>query len=600
MNGLHWEIRSVLMTLTIGYINSGLVSFVQEHYRTLLSYSAVWFNRATNKVVYRRPSKIISLKEKLAILRQFESGTSRRDVANIFKCSQSTISRILVNKESIIEEAKNCNGDIRENLTAINYAYKELYKALTKWAREMKQTDAEITVHMARNKAEEVSLNMGRQLTPSKAWLYKWREREGVVFSRKKQEQHLQDFLEKQDKQPPHLKNLNKESITEKAKDFTIKNLNDSMKHCHNPRIKRRYTKRLPIIDASGMICRSRKEKNYLTLLQKLEILQRLKNGERKSDLGLEYNLSQSALTQVVNDEEKILEFAAKGQNLQMKIVRSGIFREGEIELNKWVLLKMAKGVNVTRTQVINRAKKIAERLKINFKASTGWLEKWKARMNMDFNENQILHRKIPTYLGNEDNSHSGLHEDEHQSDMVYDQFESEDIKPKVDVCHVNAISPEVNAMETELLTPQQFYLKTIQNDRLAGQSLGECEKEPRELEERDIKPLINVSPPLDCTLQTQSVLAKSCETSKYQPLQQNKKLAEQGEEHLDIKPLISLDPVEEHLPNTKESFKDQVHSWLQRYNIENSAAEELLDILKAHLDNKSANERNHTIEQRN
>ena len=531
--------------------------------------------------MYRRPCKIISPKEKLAILKQFESGTSRRDVANIFKCSQSTISRILVNKESIIEEAKNCNGDIKENLTAINYAYKELYKALTKWAKEMKETDAEITVHMARNKAEEVSRNMGRQLTPSKAWLYKWKEREGVVFARK-----TRDFLEKQDEQPTHLKKLNKESITEKAKDFTIKNLNDSIKRCHKPRIKRRYTKRLPIIDASGMICRSRKEKNYLTLLQKLEILQRLKNGERKSDLGLEYNLSQSALTQMVNDEGKILQLVAKGQNLQMKIVRSGIFREGEIELNKWVLLKLAKGVSLTRTQVINRAKKIAERLNINFKASTGWLEKWKARMNMEFNENQILYRKIPSYLGNEDNSHSGLYEDEQQAEMVYDHFESEDIKPEVGECNFNAISPKVNAMETELLTPQQFYLKTIQNDRLAVQRFGEVEKEQYELEERDIKPLISDSPPLDCTLQTQSNLPKSCEISINQSLQQN------IGENLDMKPLICLDPVEEPLPNTKESLQNQVHSWLQRYNIENSAAKELLDILKTHLGNKSVNEK--------
>ena len=545
--------------------------------------------------MYRRPCKIISPKEKLAILKQFESGTSRRDIANIFKCSQSTITRILVNKESIIEEAKNSNDDIRENLTAINYPYRELYKALTKWAKEMKENDTEITVHMARNKAEELSCNMGRQQAPSKAWLYKWKEREGIVFARRTREpeQYLQDFLEKKDKQHSHLKNVNKEYMTEKAKDFTIKNLNNSIKHCQKPRIKRRYTKKLPIIDASGMICRSRKEKNYLTLLQKLEILQRLRNGERKSDLGLEYNLSQSALTQVVNDEEKILQLVAKGQNLQMKIVRSGIFREGEIELNKWVQLKMAKGVSLTRTQVINRAKKIAECLNINFKASTGWLEKWKARMNMEFNENQLLYRKIPTYLENEDNNHSGLCEDEQQTDMACDLFESEDIKPEVGECNFYANSPKVKAMETELLTPQQFYLKTIQNDRLSVQRRGEFEKEQCELEERDIKPFISDSPPLDCSFQVQSVLSESCTSSKNQSLQQNIG-------NLDIKPLISSDPVEESLPNTTESFQDQVHSWLQRYNIENSAAKELLDILKTHLGNKSVNEMNNPIEQGN
>lgn len=539
----------------------------------------------------------------MAILQQFESGSSRREIEKIFKCSQSTICRILVNKESILNEARNCNGEIKDNLTANNYAYKELYRALTKWAEEMKQTGAVITAHVAREKAEELSRNMGRQLSPSNAWLYKWKEREGVVFARKTREteHRFKGFIDNHDRQTMLLENLNKESnhslevvnkktefhVEENIKHFTAKNLSNSMKGRHKSYLKRGYTKRLPIVDASGEICRSRKEKTFLTLLQKLEILQRLRNGERRPDLSLEYNLSQSALSQVINDEKKILRLAAKGQNLQMKIIRSGIFREGEIELNKWVLKKMAKGVSLTRTQVKNRAKKIAESLHINFKASTGWLEKWKARMNMDFNENQILQRKIPTYQTYESCSNS--YEEGQGSNAAHDHFEIEDIKPEIEEYNFNVITPEPNLFATELLTPQQFYLKTIQNDRLAEQRLKECKGENKEeqnvYEDNDIKPLVASPTPLDCTVAKQNSLQAS---SKHGPAEQSKDV------ELDIKPVISTPSKE------TELFHQQIHSWLQRYNIENSAAKELLDILNMHIDNLVANAISNTTEHYN
>ncbi|XP_065363698.1 uncharacterized protein LOC135956985 [Calliphora vicina] len=493
----------------------------------------------------KRPGKVITTQEKLAILKELQTGTPRREVEQMFNCSQSTISRVLLFKDTLQLETQGNATNKRES--TINY--KELDQALTLWAREMEMSNVMITADMAKQKVEELLRAMGYDQKPSTAWLYKWKARENIQFGKKTKgpEEILKEFLDKRenwhDKELAEEKNTQNESIQD--------NLEDSQ---NKSRTKREYTKRLPIMDASGVIYRSRKEKTFLTLLQKLEILQRLKNGERRSDMIIEYKLSQSAMSQIVTDEEKILKLAAGGQNLQMKRIRGGIFKGGEAELNAWVREKMEKGESLTRTQIKNRAKEIAERLKIDFKASTGWLEKWKARMNMDFNVNQILERKIPNYLTTEKEFENGLEQCE-QPDIVMDQHSDngdylqqhikeenddydEDMETQDEFCSDDMYEADV---KPELLTPQEFYLQTIKANSHNSQESNEATTEQRQeaVEEPDIKPFIGTPPHLGQSEATAPSL---------------------------------------------EILHEQVLQWLNRYNIPPLAASELLDILQPHL----------------
>ncbi|XP_037822799.1 uncharacterized protein LOC119611328 [Lucilia sericata] len=514
----------------------------------------------------KRPCKVITLKEKLAILKQLESGSSRREVELMFNCSQSTISRVLLYKDTLKQEA--LGNVISKREMSINY--KELDQSLTMWAREMQLADKQITAHMAKQKAEELLRNMGHDVKPSTAWLYKWKARENIQFAKKAKEPEeiLKEFLDKREKwqeAEEHktlndtLNESNMEGTPEKTPNESFNsNLEDSN---GKPRTKREYTKRLPIIDASGVIYRSRKEKTFLTLLQKLEILQRLKNGEKRNDLLVEYKLSQSAMSQIVVDEEKILKLAAGGQNLQMKRIRGGIFKGGEAELNAWVREKMESGESLTRTQIKNRAKEIAERLNIDFKASTGWLEKWKARMNLDFNENQVLQRKIPNYVHHEGEYENVLEQFE-QPDVVYDEyaeqpqikeeFQDNDYEEEMDT-QDEFYCDEVNETEvkTELLTPQEFYLQTIRTDSHSTPQQQQqhrvfpTQHQETEEEQPDIKPFIGTPPHLAAD---------------------------------------NVDPIQTNAPNLHE----QVLQWLNRYHIAPGAASELLDILQPHLNNDS------------
>ncbi|KAM7346505.1 uncharacterized protein ACRADG_006409 [Cochliomyia hominivorax] len=554
----------------------------------------------------KRPCKVITLQEKLAILRQLESGTSRREVEQMFNCSQSTISRVLMGKESLLQDAQNNVTNRRESLIS----YKELDQALSQWAREMKSTDSVITSKMAQQKAEELAKALGHDLRPSPAWLYKWKERENIKFAKRSKdpEEILKEFLDKREKsyemhriRQENFKRIKltkqaamnqenfKEDINKKEESFQqvttepqmlrepaetpqiMKNRpeedskNETMEDSPNkPRQKREYVKRLPMIDASGVIYRSRKEKTFLTLLQKLEILQRLKNGERRHDLIAEYKLSQSAMSQIVTDEEKILKLAAGGQNLQMKRIRGGIFKDGEAELNAWVKEKMEMGENLTRTQIKNHAKEIAERLNIDFKASTGWLEKWKVRMNLDFNENQVLQRKVPQYVPNEEDYQN------HTQDISYDpgsdneeyfhteiktelrEYDEEDYADDMETNEefsYNEVEQQPD-IKPELLTPQQFYLQTIMKD---SQQNTQTQQEEEEEEQ-----------------------------SRYEL-----ETHEEFEDQPDIKPFQGLPPhltqTEEHT-TPKETLHEKVLKWLNKYNIPPTGASELLQILQPHL----------------
>lgn len=373
--------------------------------------------------------KVITFQQKLHILKYLEAGKPRQEICERFNCCKSTIRRVMLAKQTLLQLAKRD----REGMVT----HTEIDASLSKWAHEMKQNNNTITANAVKEKAEEIARQIDKEFSPSAKWLYNWKERENVEFQGG--DEMLKGLLEKGEgedlTQPPRKKfkaSTGHEEDIRYTADSPTRNENshdisDPIGDCNSPtaavkkesnaRVLRPSPKKVPysfdtsyVLTSSG---RYRKEKTFLTLLQKLEIIQRLKNGEKRNDLINEYRLSQSAMSAIVADEKKIMKLAAFGQNLQMKRVRGGIFKDGEKELNTWVLKKIDEGETLTRTQVKTKAKEIAERLNIDFKASSGWLEKWKARMNMDFNESQILHRKIPSYISTTD-------DEMHISDETY------------------------------------------------------------------------------------------------------------------------------------------------------------------------------------
>ncbi|XP_005180476.1 uncharacterized protein LOC101901356 [Musca domestica] len=391
--------------------------------------------------------------------------------------------------------------------------YKQIDEAMSKWAQEMRQSNVIITATMAQEKAQEIARALGQDFTPSADWLFKWKERENPQFGRRPmaseqmetsygnddilkgllvrtdmQQENSQMPTNKSDSElqnPIDLPRYNTEGHGHYSMDYSSRDLSkcemqqsttfpDASPPSSAKKVPYSYEP-VYVLTRTG---RYRKEKTFLTLLQKLEILQRIKNGEKRNDLINEYRLSQSAMSQIVADEKKILKLAAIGQNLQMKRIRGGIFKGGEAELNTWVLKKIDDGETLTRSQIKNKAREIAERLNIDFKASTGWLEKWKVRMNMDFNENHVLQRKVPLYIPNQEEEEPYMTNEAHIPETCYGTDDDEQMDDEYDQ------------------SKQDSNLSYDQNDHsldikplISGQGhmLDATEVEPE-----DIKPIIN------------------------------------------------------------------------------------------------------------
>ncbi|XP_073828054.1 uncharacterized protein [Musca autumnalis] len=403
-------------------------------------------------------------------------------------------------------------------MTSANY--KEIDEAMSKWAQEMRQNNIMITASMAKEKAEEIARELGQDFAPSAGWLYSWKERENLQFGKRplasdqmeasygnddilkgllvrndlhhqegnnfpinKVDCDMQTQIDLQQRNNSEAYGSFNNCIDYNSKDITVKDqMNQSTASDASPpssakKVRYNYEP-VYVLTRTG---RYRKEKTFLTLLQKLEILQRLKNGEKRNDLIVEYRLSQSAMSQIVADETKILKLAAIGQNLQMKRIRGGIFKGGEAELNTWVLQKIDEGETLTRSQIKNKAKEIAERLNIDFKASTGWLEKWKVRMNMDFNENHVLQRKIPTYVPSQEEEPFMVNE-AHIPETCYGTDDDEQMDDEFDQ------TKQDSNLSYDHSNDHTADIKPLISGR--GHLLDAAEVEPE-----DIKPIINSTP---------------------------------------------------------------------------------------------------------
>ncbi|XP_075156103.1 uncharacterized protein LOC142229426 [Haematobia irritans] len=499
------------------------------------------------------------------------------EVCEQLKCDQSTFYNNPPHEQIPVESVKEEKNVGRKRAAMV--IYKEIEESLSKWAQEMKSNNIHITAAAAKEKAEEIARCLGQDFKPSAGWLYGWKERENVQFGKKIKrndesstssgnEDILKGLLESRQRISEMATSQHQRfkmacnGEEEKARHFTNQQSSQDLPTSENldqsttlylgagsAQIDQQTAtsmfensspmpnaKKVPysydpvyVLTSTG---RYRKEKTFLTLLQKLEILQRMKHGERRQDLIIEYKLSQSAMSQIVADEKKILQFAAIGHNLQMKRVRGGIFKEGEVELNEWVLNKMAQGETITRSQVKGKAKEIADRMQIDFKASTGWLEKWKARMNMDFNENQILHRKIPSYVSNADEDASPSNT-AHVPEAIYcnQGLDGDNDEPEIDIKKELAEAEECSFVHGN----DDIDIKPIFMGQHQYIDLSDSDSEPE-----DIKPTISHSPSLSTT---------------------------------------SKDTLEPQTAAT-ETLHQKILNWLSKYNIGPTASIELLTLL--------------------
>ena len=135
---------------------------------------------------------------------------------------------------------------------------------------------------------------------------------------------------------------------------------------------------------------KTRQGRNALSLKKKVEVIKAAKNNpqfsvRRLADL---FECGKTQISSLLKNKESILELyetnAASESVSSRKRVRSCEFSDINEALHKWYLLACSKNIYPVGPQLCEKAKEIAERLQqSSFKASNGWLDRWKKRYNI-------------------------------------------------------------------------------------------------------------------------------------------------------------------------------------------------------------------------
>lgn len=130
-------------------------------------------------------------------------------------------------------------------------------------------------------------------------------------------------------------------------------------------------------------------KRRLLTLKEKMEVVDTLGRHKKLSvrDLAEKFNIGKTQAAAIVKNKDKIRSKWVAGENKHQK--KSFLKGDG-LSVDKmcfeWFARGRSKNTNLTGPMVKARAKEIAKQLGYEgFKASNGWLQKWRIRHNISF-----------------------------------------------------------------------------------------------------------------------------------------------------------------------------------------------------------------------
>uniref|UniRef100_A0A4W3IPE2 HTH CENPB-type domain-containing protein n=1 Tax=Callorhinchus milii TaxID=7868 RepID=A0A4W3IPE2_CALMI len=122
-----------------------------------------------------------------------------------------------------------------------------------------------------------------------------------------------------------------------------------------------------------------------LTLAQRVEVLKKLENKESQKSIAAEFDVDQSAISRIQKNREKILDEWQNNSNPERKRHRLRKAEDVEAALLRWFSQARSQQVPVNGPLLMEKANSLATELGIEFKATNGWLERWKKKHSIQF-----------------------------------------------------------------------------------------------------------------------------------------------------------------------------------------------------------------------
>ena len=122
------------------------------------------------------------------------------------------------------------------------------------------------------------------------------------------------------------------------------------------------------------------------TLHHKYEALKKLENGAAKKDVASHYNIPRNTLSTWIKNKDKIIKAFEGGDKQSQQRLTVSNHDTLDRALYKWFVKVREEGIPISGTILREKALKYSEELGIdNFKASNGWLDRWKNRHGVTF-----------------------------------------------------------------------------------------------------------------------------------------------------------------------------------------------------------------------
>lgn len=120
-----------------------------------------------------------------------------------------------------------------------------------------------------------------------------------------------------------------------------------------------------------------------LSVLKKQQIISAIDNGAKKIDVAKQFEIAPSTLTSILHKREFILQAPSKSK---IKRQKQPEFPDLEKSLLLWFAQCRQSNIPVSGPLLIEKAQFFAKKLNFNnFKASSGWLDRFKKRNNISF-----------------------------------------------------------------------------------------------------------------------------------------------------------------------------------------------------------------------
>lgn len=122
----------------------------------------------------------------------------------------------------------------------------------------------------------------------------------------------------------------------------------------------------------------------FLPLRTKAEILEKIDNGAKPSELTKEYNIAASTISRFKKYRKSIQKAINRYQNdTNRRSLRGTYHPKMESALHKWYLEQIQSGITITTNMLRVKARELYTKLRENdldFQASAGWVDKFKRR----------------------------------------------------------------------------------------------------------------------------------------------------------------------------------------------------------------------------